>query len=104
MVWARVLLLSGSLCLLAALVPGYADDPFFDTKRVRTFVVGAFDPPLLEVRDVLVRDVSSGGWNRIDRRIRFEPFGLCASALFAGFVALGMRRFSVRRTDARGVR
>ena len=104
MVRARVLLLTGSLCLLAALVPGYADDPFFNTKRVRTFVVGAFDPPLLEVRDVLVRDASSGGWNEIDRRIRFEPVGLCAIALFTGFVALGMRRSSIRRTGVHGAR
>jgi hypothetical protein len=93
---SRVSLVLGVLLLFAGAVPTWGDEDYFGIKRVHTFDIGLVDP-LVETREWLVPDRSSGGWTRIARAVDVTPVGWSGACLVAGALLLGLRFYFQRK-------
>jgi hypothetical protein len=95
---ARALLVVGLLLVFAGALPTWGDEDYFEIKRVHTFDIGLVDP-LVETREWLVPDRSSGGWTRIARAVDVTLVGWSAASLVAGALLLGLRFYFQRKTS-----
>lgn len=94
--WSSIL---GLVAILLGATPTWRTDDFFEIKRVRVLSIGAFQAPVLRVRDVFV-PVARGAtdWARLDRRLDWDPLGSSAIALAAGCILLGAAAVARRRS------